>query len=366
MLRFMLRSMPVERKELKVLGSQRRLPSGVRLVPALSIATLCLVFAASAARAEGLDPRTEIEPFVDRISHDSCVDAGRIRDILSAIEVNDAVLERIARPAESMPWHRYRRLLVTAARVEKGAIFARKHARLLERAESDFGVPAEIITAIIGIESAYGANRGSYRVLDSLATLGFRYHSNPRRSDFFRSELESLFLLACEENIDLQRIEGSYAGAIGIPQFIPSSYRNYAIDFDEDGHRDLANSWADAIGSVANYLAEHGWSAKAPIAIRAQVKGDAFRAIIAQGIKPHTTLGSIRRQGVSLPSQDRALYDENPETYAALIEFEVRDGHEYWLGFDNFYTITRYNHSRLYALAIFQLSEMIRERIASG
>ena len=325
----------------------------------------CLVFAAIDARARALDVRTEIEPFVMRISNEHCVDEDRARRILSAARVSDSVLKSIQRPAESMPWHRYRRLLVTGSRVEKGVKFAREHARSLAQADSRFGVPAEIITAIIGIESAYGANRGSHRVLDSLATLGFRY-SNPRRSDFFRSELESLFLLACEEMIDLLKIKGSYAGAIGIPQFIPSSYRHYAIDFDGDGNRDLVNSWADAIGSVANYLAEHGWSAKAPIAIEATVKGDAFHAIIAKGIKPSMTVESIRGQGVSLAVQDDALRYESPETLAALLEFEVRDGREYWLGFDNFYTITRYNHSRLYALAIFQLSEMIRERISSG
>ncbi|WP_197019115.1 lytic murein transglycosylase B [Thioalkalivibrio sp. HK1] len=348
-----------------MLGSNRRLSGGIQAKPAALIAMVCLVFAAIDARAQALDIRTEIEPFVMRLSSERCVDEERTRRILSAARVSDSVLKSIQQPAESMPWHRYRRLLVTGSRVEKGVKFARKHARLLAQADARFGVPAEIITAIIGIESAYGANRGSHRVLDSLATLGFRYR-NPRRSDFFRSELESLFLLACEERIDLLEIKGSYAGAIGIPQFIPSSYRHYAVDFDEDGHRDLVNSWADAIGSVANYLAEHGWSAKAPIAIEARVEGDAFQAIIAKGIKPSMTVASIEEQGVSLAGQDGALRYENPKALAALLEFEVRGGLEYWLGFDNFYTITRYNHSRLYALAIFQLSEMIRERIASG
>ncbi|MBF2758682.1 MAG: lytic murein transglycosylase B [Ectothiorhodospiraceae bacterium AqS1] len=351
-------------KEIKVLGSNLRFSSGIPARFAASIAMICFASASLDARAQALDLRTEIEPFVMRIASDRCIDQERTRRTLSAARLSDSVLKSIRRPAESMPWHRYRRLLVTRSRVEKGVEFARKHAELLERADSRFGVPAQIITAIIGIESAYGANRGSHLVLDALATLGFRYPDKPKRSDFFRSELESLFLLACEEDIDLLKIKGSYAGAIGIPQFIPSSYRNFAVDFDEDGNRDLVNSWADAIGSIANYLAEHGWSADAPIAVEAKVEGDAYHAIIAKGIKPSMTVESIEGQGVSPAGKDDALQDESPQALAALLEFEVKGGSEYWLGFDNFYTITRYNHSRLYALAIFQLSEMIRERIA--
>ena len=180
----------------------------------------------------------------------------------------------------------------------------------LTRAEERFGVPPEIIVAIIGVESFYGVHRGRYRVLDALATLGFRY---PRRSEFFLSELEAFVLLCDEEHLDATSVEGSYAGAMGISQFISSSYRRYAIDFDDDGSRDLMQSPQDAIGSVANYLAVHGWSPGAAIAVQAEVEGDAFRAVVEQGMKPHASLASIRASGVSF-----ATYAAEEEQAALL------------------------------------------------
>ncbi len=326
---------------------------------AVSVALVPLLVCGPGALADShlLDPGTEIEPFVARMVENHGVPAHRTRALLSRARVLGPVLEAIRRPAERKPWHEYRKIFVTEKRVGRGAGFWREHASVLKRAEERFGVPPEIIVAIIGVESFYGIHRGRFRVLDSLATLGFRY---PRRSEFFLSELEAFLLLCDEEQLDAAGVEGSYAGAMGISQFISSSYRRYAIDFNDDGSRDLIRSPEDAIGSIANYLIAHGWRPGAAIAVRAEVEGDAFRAVVEQGMKPHASLASIRASGVRF-----ATYAADEEQ-AALLEFETANGYEYWVGLTNFHAITRYNHSRLYALAVVQLARRIRERFEAA
>lgn len=304
-----------------------------------------------------LDPTSEIEPFVERMAENHGVSAHRTRALLSDARVLDSVLDAVQRPAEHKPWYEYRKIFITDKRIARGAEFWREHVHALTRAAEQFGIPPEIIVAIVGVESYYGVHRGRIRVLDALATLGFRY---PRRSAFFLSELESFVLLSDEERLDARHIKGSYAGAMGIAQFISSSYRRYAIDFDGDGSRDLMESPEDAVGSIANYLSMHGWLPGAVIAVPAEVDGDEFHAVVEQGMKPHASLASIRAKGVGF-----ATYAAEEEQ-GALLEFEIRNGHEYWVGLTNFYVITRYNHSRLYALAVFQLAQRIRERHGSG
>ena len=322
------------------------------------VLTALVVCAASvAADSTALDPEAEIEPFVERMEENHGVPADRVRTLLADARVLDSVLEAISRPAERKPWHEYRKIFVTEKRIDRGARFWRENAQTLARAAERFGVPPEIIVAIVGVESYYGVHRGRIRVLDALATLGFRY---PRRSKFFLSELEEFVLLVDEERLGARDVKGSYAGAMGIAQFISSSYRRYAIDFDGDGVRDLMSSPADAIGSIANYLSVHGWLPGAAIVVPAEVEGDAYRAVVEQGLKPHASLAAIRAEGVSF-----ATYAADQEQ-GALLEFETRNGHEYWVGLANFYAITRYNHSRLYALAVFQLAERIRERYDAG
>ena len=292
----------------------------------------------------------ETESFIEqmRVNHD--FDPAILRATLAQAEVLQSVLEAISRPAESKPWYLYRQIFIKPLRIERGADFFAEHQATLARAEKEFGVPAEIIVAIIGIETLYGEYRGRYRVLDSLATLGFRY---PRRSKFFSSELEHFFLLVREEGLDPLRLNGSYAGAMGIPQFIASSYRSYAVDFDGDNVRDLLGSVEDAIGSVANYLNRHGWRRDGLIAVPVQITGSRPSTLLDSGIKPKFTVREIQGHGVSLYSSVPAAEK------GALLEFELRDGDDYWIGFDNFYAITRYNHSALYAMAVFQLSERI-------
>ena len=324
---------------------------------AAAVAALLVYGPSPVAGSAALDPETEIEPFVARMAENHGVPAHQTRALLTQARVLDPVLEAIQRPAERKPWHKYRKIFITEKRIARGAEFWRAHAHALTRAEEKYGVPPEIIVAIIGVESFYGVHRGRFRVLDSLATLGFRY---PKRSAFFLSELEAFVLLCEDERLDAQGVEGSYAGAMGIAQFISSSYRRYAIDFDGNGARDLMRSPEDAVGSIANYLSEHGWRPGAAIAVPAEVEGDAFRAVVEQGMKPHASLASIRASGVSF-----ATYAAKEE-HGALLEFEIRNGHEYWVGLTNFYVITRYNHSRLYALAVLQLAQRIRERYGAG
>ena len=324
---------------------------------AVALAALLSWGSGPVAGSTALDPAAEIEPFVARMAEVHGVPADETRALLRNARVLDSVLEAVQRPAERKPWHEYRKIFITEKRIERGAKFWREHAAPLARAGERFGVPPEIIVAIIGVETFYGVHRGRIRVLDALATLGFRY---PRRSAFFLSELEAFVLLSDEERIDPRDIKGSYAGAMGIAQFISSSYRHYAIDFDGDGARDLMQSAEDAIGSIANYLSMHGWRAGAGIAVPAEVEGDAFRAVVEEGIKPHASLASIRARGVSFTTE------AGEEEQGALLEFETKEGYEYWVGLANFHVITRYNHSRLYALAVLQLAQRIRERYGSG
>ena len=326
---------------------------------AAAVATAALLAGGSnlAAGSDALDPVAEIEPFAIRMALQHQIPESETRALLKDARVLDSVLEAVRKPAERMPWHRYRKIFVTGKRIERGAEFWRKHAATLARAGERFGVPSEIIVAIIGVETFYGVYRGRIRVLDALATLGFRY---PRRSAFFLSELEAFMLLSTEERLDARRIEGSYAGAMGIAQFISSSYRHYAIDFDGDGSRDLMHSPEDAIGSVANYLSMHGWRPGAVVAFPAEVEGDAFRSIVEQGIEPHASLASMRAGGVGFTT------DAGEDELGALLEFETKNGHEYWVGLTNFYVISRYNRSQLYALVVLQLAQRIRERHDSG
>ena len=294
--------------------------------------------------------REDVRQFIAEMAEKYGFDREQLLDTFSQVEKKDWVLEAIARPAEkTKTWADYRSIFITSARIEQGVDFLRRHRDTLARAEQTYGVPAEIITAIIGVETFYGTRSGSTRVLDSLATLGFDY---PPRSRFFLKELEQFLLLAREENLDSTEILGSYAGAMGMPQFISSSYRHYAVDFDGDGKRDLWNNPADVIGSVANYFQRHGWNKGKPIVSRASVAAP-DRIDNINELKPNTSIGLLRHRGVT---PEQSLGDDE---MASLFRFDGNDGDEYWLGLNNFYVITRYNHSALYAMAVYQLSREI-------
>jgi membrane-bound lytic murein transglycosylase B len=273
--------------------------------------------------------------------------------VFNAAKRREDILELMRKPAEKrLQWYEYRKIFLTPARIEGGVDFWKENADTLAKAETAFGVDPQIIVAIIGVETRYGSNTGRHRVLDALSTLAFDY---PPRSEFFTAELEQYLILAREEDIDIVDTTGSYAGAMGYGQFIPSSYRAYAIDFNGDGKRDLWNNKMDIIGSVANYFNQHGWKTGTPVAVRANVTGNDYPALLDLGYKPNTVLDAMRHDGIT------PLKPMPDDLVAALLSFEQKDGPEYWLGFNNFYTITRYNHSPLYAMAVYQLSEEIRE-----
>lgn len=257
-------------------------------------------------------------------------------------------------PAPDAPvksWQGYRALFVSRDRIDSGARFRERHAAALARAALEFGVPAEIIVAIIGVETAYGRNMGSHRIIDALATLAFDF---PRRSEYFRSELESFLLFARENGIDVLAAQGSYAGAIGMPQFMPSSFRRFALDYDGDGSRDLYGSAVDAIGSVANFLKAHGWEAGRPVAAKAQVSGGAFRILVDAGIKPVYRISDLPDYGVGVAEPFP------PDADCALVQLETPgEAPEYWIGLQNFYALTRYNRSSFYAIAVVQLAREI-------
>ena len=290
------------------------------------------------------------------------LDEQRIRTVLGSAQCQPKILESIARPAEKThTWATYQKIFLQESRVQKGVEFAHEHADTLSRAEQTYGVPREIILAIIGVETRYGQHMGTYRVVDALATLGFDY---PPRGKFFSKQLKALFELEQQAHIDAETITGSYAGAMGFGQFIPTSYQAYAVDFDNDGVTDLVNNPVDAIGSVANYFSEHNWKPGLPVAARAQLTGSGYQALAKKGYQPSFTLATARAAGVTPLSCQAAItsefcFDLPDSTRVALLDLQGTDGAEFWLATDNFYTITRYNHSRLYAMAVLQLSRQL-------
>lgn len=298
--------------------------------------------------------------FIEEMARNHDFTRAQVATLMSSARYRQSIIDAISRPYEAKPWRDYRPIFVTAERAQRGVAFWRDNAALLARAQAAFGVPPQIVVAIIGIETNYGNNLGTHRVIDALSTLGFSF---PSRADFFRGELEAFLLLAREEDLDPLTVKGSYAGAMGKPQFIASSYRAYAVDFDDDGRRDLWASNADVIGSVSNYLAMHGWQRGQPIAATA-VLNNSYPANVAitekRPVRPDTTLASFAAAGVA-PVADFPEPDISGQTRATLMEFDGAST-EHWLGFDNFYAITRYNHSNLYAMAVFQLSQEIARR----
>ncbi|MEE8320568.1 MAG: lytic murein transglycosylase B [Gammaproteobacteria bacterium] len=294
--------------------------------------------------------------FLDEMEVNHGFDSAGLRELFQEVRISKSVLEAISRPAEKLPWYKYRPIFLQQDRVEQGVKFWQRHVNTLRNAEARFGVPPEIIVAIIGVETRYGQFSGKYRVIDSLVTLAFQY---PKRSAFFRSELEQYLLLTREQGLDPLAIRGSYAGAMGIPQFISSSYRRYAIDFDNDGYTDIWENPVDAIGSVGNYFKRHGWQAGDSIAIQARVSGHRYKELITKGLKPNINNKQLGLHNIN-------IRDElPPDAMVTILDLETKDGSEFWIGMHNFYVITRYNHSPLYAMAVYQLADKIRKKFAN-
>lgn len=318
------------------------------------LALACAFGTAPSVAANGYADHPEVGRFVERVAEEHGFKQDGLRELFSRVRKQQDVLDAISRPAEKrLTWTRYRGIFLTEERIREGVEYWNENRATLLRARDEYGVPPEIITAIIGVETFYGRHTGRHPVLDSLTTLAFDY---PPRGDFFRSELEQFLVLSYEELLDPLSVKGSYAGAMGRSQFISSSYRNYAVDFDGDGRRDLWSGNEDAIGSVANYFREHGWQPDRPVAVPAVVPGGG----VEERADDFATAGQLRRDGIRFTD---GLSDD---TEARLVRLETDDGAEHWVGLRNFHVITRYNHSPLYAMAVHQLARAIRYRRVSS
>ncbi|MEM8548585.1 MAG: lytic murein transglycosylase B [Pseudomonadota bacterium] len=325
-----------------------------------SIKTLlaaCLIAAGTSAQAVDLE-RSDIADFVDTLVREDGLERSAVEAALADAKVRQDIIERMQKPAEKrLIWGEYRDIFLTDKRIDAGVNFWDEHAATVAAVSDDTGVPPEILLGIIGVETYYGRITGKDRVIDALVTLGFDY---PPRAAFFRKELRKFFELATRERIDIGTALGSYAGAMGRAQFIASSYLAYAVDTDGDGRRDLFNSWPDVVGSVANYFVSHRWKPGSTVVVPATLAPNhTVNLPERQGRKTNTTVAELRAAGVSF---DAELPASAP---ALLIAFEGKVGPEYYVGLHNFYVITEYNHSAMYAMAVWQLGNAIAEQRAS-
>ena len=320
--------------------------------------TLCFCSVASALAIDLDQP--EVETFIDSMVEQHDFDREEIRDTLGAAEVKQSILDAIARPAEkTKSWAEYRKIFITRERIDAGTKFWLENREMLERIQKETGVSVEMIVGIIGVETYYGRITGKDRVIDALATLAFDY---PPRSKFFRNELKQFLILAREEELDATMPLGSYAGAMGRPQFMPSSFRAYAVDATGDGKRDIWNNWADVAGSVANYFVEHGWRTDEDVTTQATL-ADRWDGPVPEPrntLKTNDTIESLSKKGVVFATELGA------DNKAELLTYEGDDGTEHWVGFHNFFVITKYNRSVMYALAAHQLGQQIAARVAAN
>ena len=343
----MIRSFTSLRRFAWTLSRARAWPALACRLLATAAVALFLLSLPACASPSAADSRAA---FVDRMVKTHGFARRDVQSILARISHQQPIIAAISRPAEqALLWRDYRKIFLTEQRIAQGLAFWSEHEAALQRASQTYKVEPEVILAIIGVETSYGRNVGKYRVLDALGTLGFGY---PPRAEFFLTELENFLLLCREQNLDINSVVGSYAGAMGYGQFIPSSYRNFAVDFSGDGRADIIANPTDAIGSVANYFERHGWQMGAPVALPLTPPGSAFGAVANLGTEPKDSLGELVTRGLTAGAL-RA--DEK----VVLFKFDGEQGDEYWAGLKNFYVITRYNRSPMYALAVHQLSKAI-------
>ena len=318
----------------------------------LALVSIFLVFKIDADEVKYYQDRPEVLEFVDVMYQKHGFAKDELIQLFSSANFQEKVIRIMDRQPEGvMNWTSYKSMMLTPERVSAGEMFIKSYMKDLRRAEDIYGVPAEIIASIIGIETRYGKVKGNIRVLDSLMTLSFDY---PRRSSFFKRQLEEFLLLAKEENLEVSKVKGSIAGAMGYGQFMPDSYRDYAVDFDFDGKRDILENPVDAIGSVANFLSIKGkWEPHTQIAVKARLVGE--RPKLESAFKPYIKVSDLNDLGIKPISklQSRLL--------VVPIELELNEGHEYWLGLKNYHSLSRYNRSKLYVMAVFEFSELLRK-----
>ena len=332
--------------------------SAVRIL--LFFFVIVLLGIAQASLASYLD-RPEARALIDDLVNEYQLDRSGLEAALASAEHRKSVIDAISRPAERrLEWYEYREIFLQPLRVRRGVQFWKNNAEALARAESEFGVPPEVIAAIIGVETDYGRVMGSFKALDALATLAFDY---PPRSDFFRKELGQLLVLVSEEGGEIEDFMGSYAGALGMAQFMPSSFRAYAIDFTGDNRRDIWTNADDAIGSVANYLAVHGWRRGDPVIMPvALTDGIDIELLRFEGeFKDAPTRAELEQHGVVFEDSEWEPIDASEQVM--LTSFELESGLVPFAGLNNFYVITRYNRSHMYAMAVHQLSGMVKKAL---
>jgi membrane-bound lytic murein transglycosylase B len=320
----------------------------------VALAVLPGVAAADAA----LLARADVQRYIDEQVATGKLNRPELEAVFANVVPKPNILAILDRPSTARPWYLFRPSFMSDRLLNNGVRFWAQHQEALVRAEKQYGVPPELIVAILGIETNFGRNTGSFRVADVLTTIGFNY---PRRAEYFRGELTQLLWLAHEENIDPLSLKGSYAGAMGWPQFMPSSFRKWAVDFDGDGHRDIWNNADDAIGSVAHYFQQYGWVPGDDVMVPASVAaGVSVDSLVSDKFNLHYTVAELRAKGVvpQLPLPDNAQ--------AVLVPLEVAPGEtEYWLGLKNFYVITRYNKSTLYARVAQEMAVVLKSRFAA-
>ncbi len=298
--------------------------------------------------------RDDVAAFVQRLALESQYSEAELIKLFSQVEKQSHLFAKLDKPAEKeLAWHQYRRIFIKEKRISRGVEFWQRHRNLLAEIRNQTGVPEEIIIAIIGVETFYGIYKGSDPVFDSLVTIAFDY---PRRAKFFTRELEEFLLLAKEQNFNPRELYGSYAGAMGLPQFISSSYRNYAVDYDGDGQVDLFNSIPDITASVANYFVKHGWRKGESVAQSLTLSKNVSVSNMSTGFKLAYQWQDLREKGFT---SNASIGDQ---TRVALVKLMQPKQAEYWAGLKNFYVITRYNHSELYAMAVHQLAQLIRQQ----
>ena len=295
----------------------------------------------------------ELGLFIDEMIEKHQFSEATLNHIFDEADLRDDILEIIARPGEAQPWYKYKTRFLTREHVVRGKAFWLKNRQAILQASRTYHIPPEIIVAVIGVETNYGRTVGRHRVIDALTTLVLKY---PKRKRFFRKELENYLLLTREQHLNPLSIRGSYTGAIGMPQFMPSSYRAYAVDQDKDGSADLVDSVADAIGSVANYLKIHGWEAGKPLLSVPDMDGDMYPWLSDIGNKPIFSLAELNRYGIRVAGKNHI----DPNTRVALISFDEENSIDYRIVYHNFYVITRYNNSPKYARAVTELSRLLK------
>lgn len=317
-----------------------------------ALALLLILTAAAPAHALARSQYPELGDFIQYmvVKHD--MHAADLNALFAQVEIKPDIISAMERPKEGLPWYEYRKLFVTDENVRLGIKFWKANDAALTRAAREYGVDPAIVVAIIGVETRYGKNVGGYRVLDALTTLTLK---SADRADFFRGELEEFLLLAEELGVDPLSIKGSYAGAMGVPQFMPSSYRRYAVDFDGDHMRNILTSTADAIGSVANFFKAHGWLKSEAVTDDVQLEGSLYSWLENAGNEPTLSVSQLKKYGV-IPIEGIDL-----KQLAALITLEGESGPMHRLGYNNFYVITRYNRSKRYAMAVYELSRQLHQ-----